>query len=380
MTLRYIRTITLLLALAAVMLAQTPTEQKVAVGGIITVNGVIEAEALGLTLIHEHLLADFNLPDDRPDLWRAAGLTFPDTAQAIDFYHRSISMNMLGSLVAGRPNRDNWYLTDERVAVREAIEFKAHGGQTIVDATNLGLKRDPLGLRRLANVTGLHIVMGSGWYQKLRSSPALLRRSIESLSDEIVREITLGCDNTDVRAGIIGEISVTNPAADEEEGKVLRAAARASARTGAAILIDCPASSAIEALNILKGYGADPMRIIMANANSVLLAPALLEELLSRGVFLQFTVGKYQTVHTRVSDTDVAKAVVALIRQNRIRQILLSHNLSQKIQLKSLGGTGYTYLPELFLPYLKKQGVTEEQIKVLMRQNPQRALTLVFTR
>lgn len=379
MTLRYIRTITLLLALAAVMLAQTSTEQKVAVGGIITVNGVIKAEALGLTLIHEHLLADFNLPDDRPDLWREAGLTFPNTTEAMDFYHRPISMSMLGSLVAGRPNRDNWYLTDERVAIREAIEFKARGGQTIVDATNMGLKRDPLGLRRLANVTGLHIVMGSGWYQKLRYSPALLRRSIESLSDEIVREITSGCDNTDVRAGIIGEISVTNPAADEEEGKVLQAAARASTRTGAAILIDCPAS-AIEALNILKSNGADPTRIIMANANSILLAPALLEEVLSRGVFLQFTVGKYQTVHTRVSDTDVAKAVVALIRQNRIQQILLSHNLSQKIQLKSLGGTGYTYLPELFLPYLKKQGVTEEQIKVLMRQNPQRALTLGFTR
>lgn len=380
MTLSYIRTITLLLALVAVMPAQTSTEQKVAVGRIVTVNGIIEAEALGHTLIHEHLLADFNLPDDRPDMWRAAGLTFPDTAEAIDFYHRPISMNMLGSLVAGRPNRDNWYLTDERVAVREAMEFKAHGGQAIVDTTNRGLKRDPLGLRRLANVTGLHIVMGSGWYQKLRYSPALSRRSIESLSDEIVREITLGCDNTDVRAGIIGEISVTNPAADEEEGNVLRAAARASARTGAAILIACPAAAAIEALNILKGYGADPTRIIMANANSVLLAPALLEELLSSGVFLQFTVGKYQTVHTRVSDTDVAKAVVALIRRNRLRQILLSHNLSQKIQLKSMGGTGYTYLPELFLPYLEKQGVTEEQIKVLMRQNPQKALALVSTR
>jgi phosphotriesterase-related protein len=380
MTLRNIRTITLLLALATVMLAQTSAEQKAEVGGIITVNGVIEAEALGVTLIHEHLLADFNLPDDRPDLWRAAGLTFPNTAEALDFYHRPISIDMLGSLAAGHPNRDNWYLTDERVAAREAMEFKAHGGQTIVDATNMGLKRDPLGLRRLANVTGLHIVMGSGWYQELRYSPALLRRSVESLSDEIVREITLGCDNTDVRAGIIGEISVTNPAADEQEGKVLQAAARASARTGAAILIDCPTSSATEALNILKGYGADTTRIIMANANSVLLAPALLEELLTRGVFLQFTVGKYQTLHTRVSDTDVAKAVAALIRQNRIRQILLSHNLSQKIQLKSLGGTGYTYLPELFLPYLKKQGVTEEQIKVLMRRNPQRALTLVSTR
>jgi phosphotriesterase-related protein len=244
----------------------------------------------------------------------------------------------------------------------------------------MGLNRDPLGLRRLANVTGLRIVMGSGWYQKLRYSPALSRRSVESLADEIVREITLGCDNTDVRAGIIGEISVTNPAADEGERKVLQAAARASARTGAAILIDCPASSALEALNILMGYGADPKRTVMANANGLLLAPALLQELLTRGVFLQFTVGKYQTVRTRVSDTDVAKTIVTLIQQNRIQQILLSQDLSQKIQLKSLGGTGYAYVPELFLPYLKKQGVTEEQIKMLMRQNPQSVLALVPAR
>src|ERR1044072_2405088 len=106
MTLSYIRTITLLLALVAVMPAQTSTEQKVAVGRVVTVNGIIEAEALGHTLIHEHLLADFNLLDDRSDMWRGAGLTFPDTAEAIDFYHRPISMNMLGALLAGRPNRD----------------------------------------------------------------------------------------------------------------------------------------------------------------------------------------------------------------------------------------------------------------------------------
>src|ERR1051325_11913525 len=127
MTLRYIRTITLLLALAAVMLAQTSTEQKVAVGGIITVNGVIQAEALGFTLIHEHLLANFNLPDDRPDLWRAAGLTFPDTAETIDFYHRPISMNMLGALVAGRPNRDHSILTEETDAGREGLRVNHPG-------------------------------------------------------------------------------------------------------------------------------------------------------------------------------------------------------------------------------------------------------------
>ena len=40
-------------------------------------------------------------------------------------------------------------------------------------------------------------------------------------------------------------------------------------------------------------------------------------------------------------------------------------------------GTGYTFVLEKFLPYLRHLGVTEAQVHKMMVANPRRVLTLV---
>src|SRR4051812_6187350 len=64
------------------------------------------------------------------------------------------------------PNRwDYWELRrDEPVIVHELEAFRAAGGRTLVDLTLDGVGRDPSWLAGLARTTGLHIVMGAGWY------------------------------------------------------------------------------------------------------------------------------------------------------------------------------------------------------------------------
>ena len=47
-----------------------------------------------------------------------------------------------------------------------------------------------------------------------------------------------------------------------------------------------------------------------------------------------------------------------------------------KTFLKAYGGTGYSYLLDKFMPYLQTQGVTEEQVDMILVQNPKRVLTL----
>ena len=94
------------------------------------------------------------------------------------------------------PNRwDYWELRrDEPVIVEELAAFRAAGGGTVVDLTLDGVGRDPSWLAGLARATGLHVVMGSGWYRGAHyPAEALIdRRSVDALADEIVRDATDG--------------------------------------------------------------------------------------------------------------------------------------------------------------------------------------------
>ena len=58
--------------------------------------------------------------------------------------------------------------------------LKEAGGTCLADLTLPGIGRDPAWLRRIARRTGLHLVMGTGWYRQPYYPPDALidRRSV----------------------------------------------------------------------------------------------------------------------------------------------------------------------------------------------------------
>ena len=119
-----------------------------------TVLGPVPAEELGIALTHEHLLVDL-------------GSTFsaPDDATSYSFAYQPVSTDNLWWVRYNYGgNKDNMELLDEDTAIAEAARFRRAGGRSIVDATSVGIKRDPLGLARIARATGLNVIMGSGYY------------------------------------------------------------------------------------------------------------------------------------------------------------------------------------------------------------------------
>ena len=44
--------------------------------------------------------------------------------------------------------------------------------------------------------------------------------------------------------------------------------------------------------------------------------------------------------------------------------------------LKRYGGTGYAFILETFVPHLRSRGVSEDQVRTIMVENPRRLLTL----
>jgi phosphotriesterase-related protein len=349
-------------------------------GKVLTVSGPVDPQAIGTTIMHEHIFIDFNLPDSESERWRAADRTPPAGATAVGIYNQPLTMDKLDLVVMGYPNKDNWYLSDEQTAVDEVMEFKRRGGNTIVDVTSIGLKRDPQALRRVASTTGLNIVMGASWYRKSWHPSDMDDRSVESLTDEIVRDVTVGVGDTGIRSGIIGEVGTQGGPLTPNEIKVIKASGRASRSTGAAVTLHTSAQlhEQSKILDLLAAEGADLRRVVIGHSNPIATDMALLTQLLGRGAYIQFDLlGRTPTVRSRVTDTDVARAIIDLITAGYAERILLSQDVCTKIQLKAYGGTGFSFILEQFVPYLKRLGVTDQQIETIMVANPRRVLTFI---
>ena len=339
-------------------------------GKVLTVVGPVDPEVLGQTIMHEHIFIDFQNPVARANISRATDM---------GLHLAPVGLNVLSELRFRRtPNRDNLYLTDFGEAIDEVMEFKRHGGQTIVDVTSIGLGRDPHALQQVSQATGLSIVMGAGWYQKQFHPADMDSRSIEELTELILRDIVVGSQGTSVRSGIIGEVGINGNPLTSNEMKSIRASARASRITGAAISfhVGGRGEEKFVVLEAVAAEGADLRRVIMGHSNSIADDLPFMKRLLERGVFIQFdTLGRPNGRLGGVDDGKVARGIVELIEAGYADRVLLSQDVCNKIHLKKYGGTGFSYVLENFLPALRDLGVEEEDIHKMMVENPVRALT-----
>ncbi len=302
-------------------------------------------------------------PIDPADL----GWTLPHEHTAIALWHI--------------PNRwDYWELRrDEPVIVDELAAFRAAGGGALVDLTLEGVGRDPAWLAGLARATGLHLVMGAGWYRGAHYPLEALidRRSVDSLADEIVRDATVGVGESGVRAGIIGEIGTDKPWLSAMEERVHRACARAARRTGLAITTHAVQSTVgLDQLTVFEAEGADLSRVVIGHADS---NPSLDYHLaiVERGATVEFDfLGMSFTPLERHGEGRLVDNIRELLGRGHVERILLSQDVCHDSQLRRYGGNGYTYLADAFLPRLRAAGVSDAEIRTITVDNPRRLLTV----
>lgn len=336
-------------------------------GKILTVKGPVDPATVGPTIMHEHVLLDYRGK-------RREGLTATQAA----FYEEPVSLRNLSrlrSLVS--PNADNLILGDVDVAIREVLEFKRWGGSGIVDCTSIGLGRDPTGLLQVSNATGLHIVMGAGWYIHSFHPADMDSRTVEELTEIIIKDITVGAEGTAVRSGIIGEVGV-GTALNRNELKSARAAARASRATGGAISFHHAGrgEEKFTVLDMVEAEGADLNRVIIGHSNHIATQIPYMKRLLERGVYIQFDLlGEVIPRLGRIHDYDTVRSIVQLIRDGYADRLLLSQDVCTKTMMKTYGGQGFSFVMEFVLPELRRLGAPEEALHQIMVENPRRVLT-----
>lgn len=332
----------------------------------ITVAGPIHADEMGITLPHEHLLIDL----------RNQFTEFADPER------QRISRQPLSStnIAAVRDNpyaiRDNLLLDDIDLAADEIRPFLACGGKTIVDCTSVGIGRSPRHLAEIAARTGVHIIVGCGYYTHDTHPPAMNEWSAEHMARALINELTVGIDGTTIRAGVIGEIGVSDPIHPNER-KVLIASALAFQETSAPIQvhIDPWGQTGIDAADLLLHHGVDPGKIAICHAD-ILLDRSYMRSLLERGVFVEFdNFGKefhIDGARRFATDAERIDALRSLIDEGFASQILVTNDVCLKSMLHRYGGRGYDHLLTHIAPKMLAHKIDLQTIVLWLIANPQR--------
>jgi len=339
---------------------------------VMTVMGPMSAKELGVTTIHEHIYFDGSWhykPSDDPDIRQMA--------------ESPLRMDTIGwARKVGYGHLDNSHRLDLKEALDEIKRFKLSGGDTVVDQTPPGLGRDPKALREIAAATGLNIIMGGGYYVQERHPEYLKERTIDDIADRLIKEITVGVDDSGIRMGIIGEIGTGDPFTLGEE-KVLRGSARAQASTGIPLSIHHSiwGRHGPRVLDIAREEGADLKHTVLCHVDlDARCDLSYFEEVASTGAYLGFdTFGQtdiYQYSDRqrpgRVYPTDYERAenLAKVVEAGYLDQVVLAMDLCTKNQLRRYGGFGYDHLLDSVVPIFKAVGLNEEQIKVMLVDNP----------
>lgn len=337
-----------------------------------TVLGPVSPEALGMTLMHEHLFLDIRRPAHSPN---------PRPGEWDDAAQEPLGLANLAAVRRGRPNTDNDLLGDFATVLDEVGDFVEQGGGTMVEVTTPGIGRDARALVRLGRASGLHLVMGSGWYQKDLHPAGFADLPQEALVAAIVHDIAVGVDGTGIRSGIIGEVGAEGAPIDPQEMRSVRAAGRASALTGAPITLHMGGfgEEKLRVLDALEAEGADPRRVVFGHAGTIADDMDLARRLLSRGAtveadFLGTTGSPWGTLFP-FTDRGVARGFAELVADGWGDQLVLGGDVCQRVQLRRFGGHGYGYVVDHFLPTLAEFGVAPDALERIMVGNPARLLT-----
>jgi phosphotriesterase-related protein len=347
-----------------------------------TVRGPISPEDLGITMCHVHVLSELKVAEQAKPPAKM-------TQEELDLLRHPVTTEMLGMIrrhVNDVCALDNNLLGDIDLAIAELNAYKKAGGSSIVETSVVGLKRDPAGLKKISEATGLNIICGTGWYIGPSHPPMTKEASIEQLAAIMVRELTEGIDGLGIRAGFIkAGLSGPNPEVPFQgaEEKVLRACARAQAATGAVMTMHpCHhygrARHLHTYIDILEAEGANLEKVYMSHMEFWHDDIEYQKSLLDRGITLsydQFGCEEYvRPGWSKAPDSSRVTAVGTLVKMGYASQIVLANEIVSKFRLRKYGGLGYSHLLDNIVPDFKAFGLNDQQLHTMLVENPRRLL------
>jgi phosphotriesterase-related protein len=310
-----------------------------------TVNGPVDIDELGLTLIHEH----FRTTDE------ALRFQFPHMYDEAAEWER---------------------------AMASANGVVSYGVKTVVEPSAMFLHRDAEFSKRVADESGLTVILATGVYTYDHLPQPLMNRDEDQVAEIFVHDIEHGIQGTDIKAAFI-KCAADEPGVTPNIEKMHRAAARASLQTGRPIMAHSrPASgTGPEQMRIFTEEGVDPAKVQIAHTGDTDDLDYI-ERLLDTGCWIgmdRYGLDIFLPTEQR------QKTVLALLEKGHADRMFLSQDycstidwfppeVEEQLAATMVPNWSMTFLFEQVIPELKERGMTDEQLDQMMVENPRRWL------
>ncbi|HGY3718128.1 TPA: phosphotriesterase-related protein [Citrobacter gillenii] len=269
--------------------------------------------------------------------------------------------------LSGFKNNIDCRLDQYALICQEMKDLRALGVRNIIEMTNRYMGRNPQFMLDMMRETGMNVVACTGYYQDAFFPEHVAARSVEQLAQEMVDEIVIGIDGTELKAGIIAEIGSSEGVITPLEEKVFIAAARAHNETGRPISTHTSFSTmGLEQLDLLKMHGVDLSRVTVGHCDLKDNLDNILR-MIDLGAYVQFdTIGK----NSYYPDEKRIGMLHALRDRKLLNHVMLSMDITRRSHLKANGGNGYDYLLTTFIPQLRQSGFDQVDVDTMLRDNP----------
>lgn len=269
--------------------------------------------------------------------------------------------------LSGFKNNLDCRLDQYDLICQEMKDLRALGVSNIIEMTNRYMGRNPQFMLDLMRDTGINVVACTGYYQDAFFPEHVAARSVEQLAQEMVDEIVIGIDGTELKAGIIAEIGSSEGVITPLEEKVFIAAARAHIETGRPISTHTSFSTmGVEQLVLLQAHGVDLSRVTVGHCDLKDNLDNILR-MIDFGAYVQFdTIGK----NNYYPDENRIGMLHELRNRGLLNRVMLSMDITRRSHLKANGGNGYDYLLTTFIPQLRQSGFSQADVDTMLRDNP----------
>jgi len=301
-----------------------------------TVGGPIDAGDLGTTLVHEHLRLHSSPVD-------------------VEFPH----------------------LYDEDAVYRRATEaasgLVAQGVKTICDPSCMYHGRDIGFVKRVADETGLQVVPCTGIYTYSQLPPYFQHRDEDHMAEVFAHDVEVGIQGTEIKAAFL-KCAVDEPGLTDDVEKVLRAAARASQRTGRPMMVHSHPRTrrGLEIMGVLDEEGVDPGRVQIAHTGDTDDLDYI-EELLARGPFIG--MDRYGTEIFLPDDRRDVTLLTLLERGHADRMFISADACAEfdwfppELIEQMAPNWKSTYIFDGVVPRLREAGMTDDQLEQMTVTN-----------
>ncbi|MFW5945112.1 MAG: phosphotriesterase family protein [Bacteroidota bacterium] len=329
----------LLISLPVMILIMAGTGCNQENSRIMTVTGPIQANEMGVTLEHEHIMVDFIGADSTG-------------------YHR-------------------WDRNEVVSAVLPHFsEVKKKGLNTLVECTPAYLGRDPRLLKTISQKTNIQILTNTGYYGAVNEK-FLPQHTYEETADQLaerwINEWENGIEDTDIKPGFIKISVAPDSTLSDVHEKLARAAAKTHLKTGLTIASHTgPAGPAFAQLKVLKEEGVAPEAFIWVHAQNS--KPAAHVKAAKQGAWVSLDGVKQE----EEAINNYVNMLSNLKERNLLHRVLISHDAGWYSPGETKGGDfrPYTAIFDHLIPALKKNGFSEKEVDRLLKVNPQNAFSI----